>query len=289
MSVRRSASAFVFLIALLTPAFTVSAQTEITPADVAAADDERRAVSAELESTTVLYDQALARLIELENSLTALGIELAEREQELAFARVAAKEVAVDRYKHAGASGSVLFDSATIEDVPLRAGYLDILSREGTDTVIRLFALEDSYRAQQLVVEQALASQVETNTELEALATSILERLEAANRNYDAIVSAYEIQEEEKRRRAEEERRRQEEEERRRREATSTTTTTVAPTTTVATTTSTVPASTSSEAPEDTTTSVPEDGTTTSTTTTEPPLTTTTQPPPSLVMSHSAS
>ena len=277
MSVSRAAVAVMVFVLALAPAFTVAAQSEITPADIDAAEQKRRAISAELEETTVLYDAAVARLIDLENSLTALGVELAEKEQELAFARVAAKDVAVDRYVHAGAS-SVLFDSATIQDVPVRAGYLNILSREGTDTVIRLFALEESYLAQQETVEEALANQVTTKTELEELATEILTRLEDANREYDAIVTAYEIQEEERRIREEQERlrreeeqRRREEEERRAREATSTTTTTVAMTTT-------------REGPEATTTTDPDATTTTTTTdpdatTTTTTTTTTTQPP----------
>ena len=148
------------------------------------------------------------------------------------------------------------------------AGYLDILSREGADIVIRLFGLEESYQAQQVLVERALESQVETKNELEGLATSILGQLEEANREYDSIVRAYEAQEEERRRqeeeerrRAEEERIRREEEERRAREATSTTT--------VGETTTTLPG-------ESTTTAAPDDSTTT---TSEPP-TSTTQPPP---------
>ena len=264
---RRAIAAAIAFVLVLAPALTVSAQSEITPADIAAAEAERRAISADLQEVTGEYDTAVARLIELENSLTSLGIELAEKEQELAFARVAAREVAVDRYKYAGASSSVIFDSTTIEDVPVRAGYLDILSREGTDIVIRLFALEDSYKAQQVVVEQALVNQTATKADLEQLAASILSRLETANRDYDAIVRAYEIQEEERRKREEEERRRREEEERLAREATSTTTTAVDGTTT-------------SAPPDDaTTTTAPPSDSTTTTSTTEPPPPTT-EPPP---------
>jgi murein DD-endopeptidase MepM/ murein hydrolase activator NlpD len=253
----------------LAPAFTVAAQSEITPSDIALAQERRRQISAELESTTILYDDAVARLIELENSLTSLGIELAQKEQELAFARVAAREVAVDRYIYAGTS-SVLFDSATIQDVPVRVGYLDILSREGTDTLIRLFALEETYLTQQATVEQALAQQVGTKAELEELAESILVRLD-------------EIREEQERLRREEEERRREEEERLAREATSTTTTTttVATTTSVAVTSTTAVETTTTTATEDTTTTSTPDSSTT--TTTEPPPTTTTQPPAAMV------
>ncbi len=275
---RRAIAAAIAFVLVLVPAFTVSAQSEITPADIADAEAERRAISADLATVTGDYDAAVARLIELENSLTALGIELAEKEQELAFARVAAREVAVDRYKYAGAS-SVIFDSTTIEDVPVRAGYLDILSREGTDIVIRLFALEDSYQEQQVVVEQALVNQTATKADLEELAASILSRLETANRDYDAIVRAYEIQEEERRQREEEERRRREEAERLAREATSTTTSTTAPPTT----TTSAGETTTSTPPEETTTTGPPDESTTTTSTTEPPPTTT-EPPPQPTM-----
>ena len=269
MSVRRVIVAVLAFVLALIPAFTVSAQTEITPDDIAGAEAERRAISANLQSVTADYDAAVARLIELENSLTSLGIELAEKERELAFAKVAARDVATDRYKYAGASSSVVFTSATIQDIPIRAGYLDLLSREGTDTVIRLYALEESYLDQQAVVEQSLASQIETKDELEALATSILGQLEAANRNYDDIVRAYEIQEEERRLREEAERLRREEEERLAREATSTTTT-VAVTTT--------------GAPEETTTTLSTSDESTTTTTTEPPTSTTQPPPPTASM-----
>jgi murein DD-endopeptidase MepM/ murein hydrolase activator NlpD len=164
----------------------------------------------------------------------------------------------------------VFFDSETIHDVRIRTGYLEILSRVGTDTVIRLFALEESYEAQLVVVEQALADQEITNAELEELAASILTRLDGANSEYNSVVAAYELQEEERRAREEEERlrreeelRRQEEEERRRREATSTTTPSAVTTTTTG---------------EDTTTT--EGG---PTTTTVPPPTTTQPPGGSLV------
>jgi len=259
-------AAIAFVVAI-GPAFAAGAQPEITPDDIAAAEASRRAIGVELATATAEYDASVTRLAELESSLTSLGIELAARSQELAGARVAAREIALDRYMFAGTESSVLFDSVTIDDARVRAGYLEILSRVGTDTVIRLFAIEESYEAQQASIEQALESQVAAKVELEELATLILTRLDEANREYDTVVSAYEAQEEERRlreeegrRRVEEERLRLEEEERRRREATSTTTT-VAVTTT--------------SAPPSTTTS----STSPPTTTTAPPTTTTTLPP----------
>ncbi len=255
---RRYLVALVIFSVAIVPALAASAQSEITPADIDAADAERRAISAELEATTIEYDNAVARLYELEESLTTLGAELSELERDLAIARVAAKEIATDRYIYAGSAQAALFESVTIDDVSLRSSYLDRLSRHGTDTVSRLFALEDSYETQQATVAQALASQEVTKTELDELALDILARLDQANADYNAVVAAYEKQEEERRIREEQERLAREEAERRRLAAltTTTTTTTAAPGETATSTTS---------APETTTTTAPP------TTTTQPP------------------
>lgn len=234
-----------FLIAL-TPALAAGAQSEITRADIDAADAARRAIGAELGDATAEYEASVTRLSELEDSLTTLGNELVAKEQELAVARVSAKEIAVDRYMHAGVSTSVLFGSDSIDEIPVRAGYLDILGREGTDTIIRLFALEESYRKQQDILAKALDDQEQTSADLEALSASIMDRLDEANNDYNSIVAAYQKQEEERKRREEAERQRRLEEERRQREATSTTTTVV--TTTAGDTTT-----TATTAPSDTT------------------------------------
>jgi murein DD-endopeptidase MepM/ murein hydrolase activator NlpD len=233
--VRRIGVIVLAFVAVFAPAFVATAQSQITPDDIAAADAKRRAIGAELESTTAEYEAAVVRVSELEESLTHLGIQLARQEQDLAAARVDARDIAVDRYMFAGASRAVLFDAPSLDEVGLRSGYLNILSRVGTDVIIRLAALEEAYQAQQVRIEEALADQVETNTKLEETAATILSRLEAANADYDAVVAAYQKQEEERRKREEEERLRQEEEERRRREALSTTTTTEPPDTTTTT------------------------------------------------------
>jgi murein DD-endopeptidase MepM/ murein hydrolase activator NlpD len=249
--VKRAVVAILALVAALTPALAAGAQAEITRGDIEAADAERRAISAELSDATAEYEASVTKLSELEDSLTTLGNQLAAKEQELADARVAAREIAVDRYMHAGVSTSVLFGSGSIDELPIRAGYLDILSREGTDTIIRLYALEDSYRQQQDLVAQALADQERTSSDLDALATSIMDRLDAANAAYDSIVVAYQKQEEERKRQEEAARQARLEEERRR-AATSTTTTTAAVTTTVVTTTTATATTTTTAPPGDT-------------------------------------
>ncbi len=173
-------AAIVFSLAVV-PALAASAQSQLTADDIAAADANRRAVSADLEAVTIEYDTAVARLIELENSLTTLGIELAELERDLATAKVAAQEVATDRYVYSGSSQSAVMGAASIDDVSIRTSYLDILSRVGTDKVLRLFGLEESYQAQEIILANALTDQQQTSADLEVMAAGILTRLEEAN------------------------------------------------------------------------------------------------------------
>lgn len=246
-------AAAVFLMAVV-PALAASARAQITPDDVAAADAHRREIGADLASTTAEYDAAVGRLRELEDSLASLGAELGELERDLAIARVAAKEIATDRYIYAGAGSgqSALFDSASIDDVSLRSSYLERLSREGSDTITRMFALEGNYQDQQARVATALESQQQINAELELVAADIMAQLEAANQEYNDLVAAYEKQEAERRAREEAERKAAEEaarkaaEEEARRQAAQTTTTTSGDT---SATTTTQPATTTTQPP----------------------------------------
>ena len=243
---RYATAAVVFCLAVL-PALAANAQAQITPDDIAAAEANRRAISAELEAATIEYDSAVARLRELEDSLAAIGAELSRLETDLASARLAAQDVAIDRYVHAGGSQAVLFDAVSIADVRVHTSYLDILSRVGTDVVLRLFALEESYEAQEITEQQALSNQQETNAALEVMAADILAQLEDADAEYRSVVAAYEKQEAERRAREEAERQRREEEERRRLAAQTTTTLTTGSTGAPG-------ATTTTSAPSDTTT-----------------------------------
>jgi murein DD-endopeptidase MepM/ murein hydrolase activator NlpD len=239
-------AAAVFLIAVV-PALTATARLQVTPEDIAEADARRREVSAELEATTIEYDNAINRLLELETTLTALGSDIADLERELAIARVGAREIATQRYIYADSGQSALFDAVSIEDMNLRSSYLDRISREGTDIIIRMNALEGNYNQQQTLLASAVEQQQATNVVLEAMADDILSRLEAADDEYDAVVSAYETQEAERRAREEAERKAREEEERRL--AALATSTTAGPAAVTTTTTTTPPSDTTEPPP----------------------------------------
>jgi peptidoglycan LD-endopeptidase LytH len=229
-------AAVVFLIAVV-PALTASARLQITQEDIAQADANRRQVGADLEAATVEYDTAVNRLYDLEETLTALGTELADLERKVAISRVAAQQVATQRYIYADSGQSTLFESASIDDMRLRSSYLGRLSQEGSDVISRMYGLQGNYEEQQQRVAQAVEEQQATNVELEAMANDIMGQLEEANQQYNDVVAAYEKQEAERRAREEAERKAREEEARRQAAlAAATTTTTAAPTTTETTT-----------------------------------------------------
>lgn len=239
------------------------AQGEITPDDLAAADAERRAVGRELAGVLGEYDAAAVRSAELSADLAQLVTELAAREQELEIIRTQAEAVARQLYMSRGDSGLLLLlDSESINEYPVRQGYLRYVSKSDAATLSRLEAVKGSYADQQSRLDEAITEQSAVERQLEELSNEILGRLQAADEAYNSLVAAYEAQEAEKAR-LEEERRRREEEERRRRNSTTTT-----------------------EAPDDdggdeTTTTVADDGgddggDDTTTTTTEPPS----EPPP---------
>lgn len=220
---KRYLAALVAVVLLVGPAYAATAQNEITPEDIAAADQRRRAVASELNEITADYDAAIQRSVATEDDLQLLATELSVAERNLTDLRVEAEQVARSLYMEAGSTDSLgMLDSNSLNDISIRSGYLESLSASGETTLLRLVALEDAFVEQRGRLDELLAGQQAEAAELEELASVILDRLAAANAEYDAVVAAYQAQEEAKRR-AEEERRRREEEARRAREATSTT------------------------------------------------------------------
>jgi murein DD-endopeptidase MepM/ murein hydrolase activator NlpD len=192
----RYATALIVFLLGVVPALTASARLEITQDDIKAAEAHRREVGAQLEDATKEYDTAVNRLYELQDTLDSLGASLTDLERQLAIARVAAQEVAVQRYMYSDSEQSTLFQASTFDDVSLRSSYLDRLSREGSDVILRMYGLQESFEQQQAAVTEAVAEQEATNAELEAVAADIMSQLDEANKAYDDIVAAYNTREE---------------------------------------------------------------------------------------------
>jgi murein DD-endopeptidase MepM/ murein hydrolase activator NlpD len=220
--VRKLAVTVLVALSMLVPPVAVLAAAEITPADIAAAEAKRRAIAAELTGATAEYDAAVVRAELLAGDVSQLAGEIAVRERDLSVLRSQARDVARELYMTAGSGGMVtLFDAASITDLGVRQGYLDLANRDNEFVLSRLEAVEQAYLDQQALLEEALVEQEAVTTELEVLAEGIMGELVAADAEYQELVAAYQAQEAEKRR-IEEERRRQAEEAARR--ATSTTT-----------------------------------------------------------------
>lgn len=208
---RKLAFIVLLVVGLLAPAVTVLAADEITPADIEAAQDRRRAIAAELAGVTAEYDEAIVRAELLGADLSRLASELAVRERELSLLQSRAKDVALELYMTAGSSGVVtFFDASTIADLGVRQGYLNVANRDNQLVLNRLEAVEAAYLDQQAILEVALVDQEAVTAQLEELASGIMGKLVAADEEYRDVVAAYQVQEAEKRR-LEEERRRAEE------------------------------------------------------------------------------
>ena len=199
---------------------------EITPADVEAALNERRAAALSLSDVTAQYEASVVEATLLADDLGQLSVELGLRERELVVLRVDAQSVARELYMSGGSNGILgWFDLENYTDIEIRRGYLEMVAETDQALLARLQALEQSYLDQQALLEAAIGRQAEVTAELDALALEILEELEAADAAYQSVLAAYEFQEAEKARKAAEEAARLKAEEEARRAATSTTTT----------------------------------------------------------------
>ncbi len=194
------------------PAYAATAQEEVTPADIAAADAKRRQVSVELSEITAQYDGAVQQTVETTEQLRVLGVEMSVAERTLAGLRIEAAEVARTLYMEAGSGGVSMLDAASINEIPVRTGYLERLSASGEATLSRLLAVQAAFDDQQGRLDVLLSEQEAEAAELEALSAEILDRLAAADAEYQAVVAKWEAQEEARRRAEEEARRRAEEE-----------------------------------------------------------------------------
>lgn len=300
MKKRRIALIALLLLGLAAPV-SAAEETQVTPDDLEAARNRNAEISASLESTDISYEAAVAREIQIRESLHGLASQVTETEQRLAILRLTAEEVVRELYMTAGSDGAVsaVLGSAAFSDIPVRGAYLDVASNHDLRVVDQWVAVEAEYRAQVQELDDALGLQRELVVEIEFLAEQMLAELDAANSEYRELEATWQRQEEERKQREAEERRLLELEEAREREAaeeaaaaaaTIAIATTTAPTTTSTTSTTTTsttlpptasatPISTSSTTT--TTTIVAGDAdTSVDTTATSTSTTTTTVPPP---------
>jgi murein DD-endopeptidase MepM/ murein hydrolase activator NlpD len=182
------------------------AVAQVTPADVEAARQEVRRVSAELEDEVAAYEAAVVLQIELENRIDVLRGDLTQRERDLALARRAVRARVADMYMSAGIDRDRATLIGEIERAPALIAYLETVAEADRAAVNRLETARRDYLRQQALLEETLALQEDTTQQMESLIDSIYTRLEDANAEYQAVKAEWDRQEAERIRREEEER-----------------------------------------------------------------------------------
>ncbi len=263
--------AIALAIAIISPAYAQAAG-EITREQVDAALDQRREVSASLESVTAGFEKAISDEMLTRERIVALSKSVARLEQDIGTKRVQVKNLVISRYMSGGSLGTErVFTARTFTDLPIQDQYYQLMNARDVALLHGLESAEALQVEQQELLDETLIEQKALVAEIGALTEEIIGQLEEADAAYNSIAISYEQQEQEKRRKAEEARLAREEAARKAAEeaARQATSTTLGATTTTTT--------TSGSGDTTTTTSGSGDTTTTSSapTTTQPPA-----PPP---------
>jgi murein DD-endopeptidase MepM/ murein hydrolase activator NlpD len=292
----RILAAIALVLAIAAPAYA-QAPSALTQDDVDRARAERTAAANSLNDLTSRFEIAAADEVTSRERIAELARAVAKLELEIADRRVEVDELVRSRYMSGGPEGTErIFTARTFKDLPIQNEYYQLMTERDLALLNGLAIAENLHRDQQIRLDESLEAQIALVAEIIDLRDEILETLENADAEFNAIAAAFQKQEEERKRLEEEARLRRLEEDRQRREAeaaaaaaaaiaaTSTTTsqapspTVSSPTTTAAPTTTDAPTTTASP-----TTTVESPSTTSGTTTTTAP-----PPPPPVVTAGKA-
>jgi murein DD-endopeptidase MepM/ murein hydrolase activator NlpD len=278
------------VLAIAAPAYAQT-PSALTQDDVDRARAERTAAANSLGDLTSRFEIAAADEVTARERIAELARAVSKLELEIADRRVEVDELVRTRYMSGGPEGTErIFTAKTFKDLPIQNEYYQVMTERDLAMLNGLAIAEKLHKEQQVRLDESLEDQVELVAEIIGLRDEILETLEKADADFNAIAAAFQKQEEERKRLEEEARLRKLEEDRKRREteaaaaaaaavaATSTTTTVATSTTPGAPTTTAAPTTTLSPP-----TTVESPSTTSGTTTTTAP-----PPPPPVVTSGKA-
>jgi murein DD-endopeptidase MepM/ murein hydrolase activator NlpD len=292
----RILAAIALVLAIAAPAYA-QAPSALTQDDVDRARAERTAAANSLNDLTSRFEIAAADEVTSRERIAELARAVAKLELEIADRHVEVDELVRNRYMSGGPEGTErIFTAKTFKDLPIQNEYYQLMTERDLALLNGLAIAENLHRDQQIRLDESLEAQVALVAEIIDLRDEILETLENADAEFNAIAAAFQKQEEERKRLEEEARLRKLEEDRQRREAeaaaaaaaaiaATSTTTSQAPAPTVSSPPTTA-ASTTTEAPTTTaspTTTVESPSTTSGTTTTTAP-----PPPPPVVTAGKA-
>lgn len=195
-----AALVLVFLFVLPAPV----AGAEVTRAQLAEAEANARAKSAELEGRLGELEAAQYQQWLYEDRIDGLRDQIADRERRLALAALAAREQAVYLYMNFGShQDSTVVDDEEIGRVGTREAYVRTLLGAEQDAVNELEYLKEDGERLQAELEDLLVVQEEASAELERQTGLLLAELEEANAEFQALYGQWWEEEQERIRRAE--------------------------------------------------------------------------------------
>src|SRR5690606_11914504 len=195
-----------WLLAFVVLAVTVPAVAQVTEDDIARARREMQRVMAEAEELDEQVQAAWARQVELEYEVGRLEEAIAHATTQLADARDRLEDVSVEMYM-AAASGQGVGVVLNVDQSTFQAGleYLRMVNGSGRELVNQLTVLSTELERLSARKAEASVEQAEVAEKLEAMSAELLEKLSAAQGQYDNLVAAKRRQDEEEQRRREEE------------------------------------------------------------------------------------
>jgi peptidoglycan LD-endopeptidase LytH len=181
----RKLAALVLAVLFFLPAQT--ARAEVTRAELAAAQEEARAKSAELEGRLAELEAAMYDQWVYEDRIASLQTQIADRQRRLALASFAAREQAVDLYMNYGNNGQQAFGPEAVGRAGTRDAYMRTLVATNRDAVNELEFLKEDASRLQAQLDQELSAQSTQNDELQRQVDLLLGELDTANQAYQAL------------------------------------------------------------------------------------------------------
>jgi len=180
---RLAALVLVMLFVLPAPA----AVAEVTRAQLAEAEAQVRAKSADLEGRLAELEAAMYQGWVYEDRIATLQTQIADRERRLALAGFAAREQAVDLYMNFGSTRGKGLDPNEVGRAGTRDAYMRTLVAAERDAVNELNYLKQDSARLKTELEALLADQGSMNAELQRQVDLMLGDLDEANRAYQDL------------------------------------------------------------------------------------------------------
>ena len=191
----------VSLITILVLGTAAPALAEVTQAQLNAARAKVSEKSAELEDQLAALDAVLLEQASYEVRIVSLQEEIGNREREIALSALAAREQARAMYVSAGANSfQAVVSPEGITRLGTRTAYLDAVVDVDTDAVNQLTFLQVNYGSLQDELRTLVAEQEDLAEQVSVVTADLMQELEAANDEYQALYAQWQREEAERQR-----------------------------------------------------------------------------------------